>query len=85
MKVSKDQILLFVTAYFQVLFVGANTCFLAAGKFEHSLITGFLISLLWTLNVRRVAFGGWSDRFIYATGAGMGTVSGMTLANYIMN
>lgn len=82
--VTKDRLLLLATAYFQVLFVGANTVFLASGKFEHSLITGFLISLLWTLNVKRVAFGGWTDRLIYATGAGFGTVSGMTIAQLLI-
>ena len=47
------------------------------------LASGFMISFIWTLNVKKVAFGGWRHRFIYATGAMIGTGMGFYLSNFI--
>lgn len=74
---------LFLTALLQVTFVAANVQFIAHGKIIAMLITGFLISLIWTLNIQKVAFGGWVDRITYATGAMFGTGIGYYLSHYI--
>lgn len=75
---------LFLTAVCQVSFVGMQTMFIVHHKVLLLLITGFMISLVWTLNVKRAAFGGWSDRFAYATGAMVGTGIGYYFSNYLV-
>lgn len=75
---------LFLTAILQVLFVSMNVVFISKGMVLPMLLSGFMISFIWTLNVKRVAFGGWTDRFIYATGAMIGTGLGYYLSNFIV-
>lgn len=81
---NKSELGLFFTALLQVFLVSMNVVFIHHDKIIALVITGFLISLVWTLNVKKVAFGGWKDRFIYATGAGVGTLLGYYLSNYIV-
>lgn len=80
---NKSNIGLFLTAFAQVTLVAMNVVFIHKDKVIALIITGFLISLIWTLNVKRVAFGGWKDRFIYAGGAGLGTLFGYYASNLI--
>lgn len=75
---------LFFTALMQVTFVAMNVVFISHALIVPMLITGFLISLVWTLNVKKVAFGGWTDRLIYSTGAMVGTFVGFLSSNYII-
>lgn len=74
---------LFLTAVLQVTFVAMNTVFITSGRIGLMLVTGFMISLIWTLNVKKVVFGGWPDRFVYATGAMCGTGIGYFIAQYL--
>lgn len=76
---------LFLTAMLQVTFVAMNVLFISKGMWIPMLITGFMISLIWTLNVKKIAFGGWMDRFVYATGAMCGTGIGYFLSSYIIH
>ncbi len=71
---------LFLTALLQVTFVAMNTVFISRGYIMCMLLTAFMISLIWTINIKRVAFGGWTDRFVYATGAMFGTGFGYLIA-----
>lgn len=71
----------FLYAYAQVTLIALNTWQIANGKIAGALIVGFLISLAWTFNVRRVAFGDAWTRLIYCTGAMCGTGTGIFLAN----
>jgi len=48
-----------------------------------ALIVGSLISLVWTFNVKRAAFGDWGTRMIYCTGAMAGTATGLLAAGWI--
>lgn len=75
---------LFFTAFLQVTFVAMNVVFISNNQLILLLITGFMISLIWTLNVKKVAFGNWVDRFTYAFGAMMGTGTGYYLSNYLI-
>lgn len=70
-------------AYTQVMLVVINTWQVAHQKFFEAIIVGFLISLVWTFNVKRVAFGEWKTRLIYCFGASLGTASGLLITNYI--
>lgn len=78
-----DRTLLFTTGFVQVLLVALNTWQIANDHLVGAVIVGFLISLTWTFNVKRIAFGTHADRFIYAGGAALGTLSGLLLAKAI--
>jgi hypothetical protein len=71
---------MFSMAWLQVSLISANTWFIASMMVIPALVCGFAISLVWTLNVKRVAFGGWADRFVYAGGACLGTATGLFIA-----
>ena len=47
------------------------------------LITGFLISIIWTFNVKKIAFSALGDRVAYAAGAATGTLIGFELSHYL--
>jgi len=80
----KERLLLFITAVCQVTFVAMNVQFISSHKIMPMLITGFMISFVWTLNIKRVVFGGWWDRIIYATGAMIGTGLGYLISSSII-
>ncbi|MBX3288344.1 MAG: hypothetical protein KF855_03270 [Acidobacteria bacterium] len=76
----KDNAALFGTGFIQVLLVCVNTWQIAHAKWLGVFVVGFLISYVWTWNVKKVAFGGQKDRFIYALGAAVGAVAGLMIA-----
>jgi hypothetical protein len=80
---SKAKWVLFLTAMMQVTFVAMNVTFIAHGEIIPMLLTGFMISLIWTLNVKRVALGNWLDRITYANGAMFGTGLGYIISHWI--
>lgn len=80
----KNELTLFTTALVQVALVAANVIFISHGMIVPMLITGFLISFVWTLNVKKVAFGTFRDRFIYASGAMAGTAIGYYLTQILI-
>ncbi len=75
---------LFFTALFQVSFVSMNVIFISKGLIIPMLVTGFAISFLWTLNVRKAAFGTWKERVVYSTGAMTGTYIGYIVSNLFL-
>ncbi len=79
----KEQIKLFITGFIQVFLTAMNIVFITNKSVLPLIITGFLISYIWTINVRRIAFGTHVDRIIYATGAAIGTYVGYMCANFI--
>ena len=74
---------IFATGWLQVALVVLNTWQIANGKIAGAVLVGFLISLVWTLNVRTAAFGGWGSRIIYCLGAASGTLTGLTATTLI--
>jgi len=74
---------LFLTAYIQVLLVAVNTWQISHQKYVGAVIVGFLISLAWSFNVRRVAFATWKERVVYSAGAALGTISGLFASHLI--
>ena len=73
-------IALAATGFIQVLLVTFQTWLIARERIGMVFGVGFLISLTWTFNVKRVALGGWPDRIAYATGAGCGALAGLLVA-----
>jgi hypothetical protein len=71
---------LFITAFLQVFFVSANTYFLARVNWIGVAVCGWMISFLWSSNVRKISIGNMKDRIIYSSGAMCGGLVGLYLA-----
>lgn len=76
---------LFLTGMVQVTLVALNTYQVSHKRVFGALVVGFLISIVWTLNVKRIAIGSWLDRVAYASGAMTGTGMGMLLSDLFYN
>ena len=80
----KDRKILFLTAFSQVCFVAMNIHFISKGMVLPMIVTGFMISLIWSVNVGKVAFGNFYDKLVYASGAAFGTYVGFYLSKMII-
>jgi hypothetical protein len=76
---------LFLTGFAQVFLVTVQTFFIAKVFYMGVLIVGFLISIVWSWNVKKVAFGSKADRVLYSSGAACGAVCGLFLSQIIYN
>lgn len=76
---------LFITGFTQVFFVAINTFFISKAIYGGVLICGFLISFVWSWNVKKVAFGNIQDRIWYSCGAGIGSFFGLIVSVEIFN
>ncbi len=68
---------LFITGFVQVFFVAVNTFLISRMLYAGVFVFGFLISFVWSWNVKRVAFGTIKDRLWYSLGAGTGSLAGL--------
>jgi hypothetical protein len=80
----KNVLKLFSTGFIQVFFVAVNTYFLSKSFFAGVFICGFLISFIWSWNVKKIAFGTIHDRIAYASGAGFGSLVGLVISKFII-
>lgn len=80
----RDEIKLFTTGFIQVFFVAVNTYFLSKIFYLGVFFCGFMISFIWSWNVKKVAFGTTSDRIVYALGAAFGSVVGLLVSTLIL-
>jgi uncharacterized membrane protein len=72
-----SNISIFALGAVQVALVSLNTYQIANRHWVSAFIVGFLISFVWTFNVRSIVFGGLSGQLIYALGASFGTIVGL--------
>jgi hypothetical protein len=79
----KSKLILFSTGFVQVFFVAVNTYFLAKENYLGVLAASFMISLIWSFNVKKVAFGSLVDRLSYAIGAAAGSVFGLFSSSFL--
>ena len=68
---------LFLTGFVQVFFVAVNTVFLSNSNYWGVSIFSFLISFVWTFNVKKIAFGNFLDKIVYSIGAMTGSLLGL--------
>ena len=80
-----NKIKLFSTGFLQVFFVSANTYFLAREQYMGVAMASFMISFIWTYNVKKVAFGSFWDKIIYSLGATAGALLGLFISKNIIN
>lgn len=71
---------LFLTGFVQVFFVAINTYFLSKEFYIGVFVCGTIISLIWSWNVKKVAFGTLRDRLFYSFGAGCGSLFGLIVS-----
>ena len=76
---------LFTSGFLQVFFVAMNTFFIHKEFYIGVFVCSFLISWLWSMNVKKIAFGNNKDRFIYASGAAVGSIFGLIVASCVKN
>jgi hypothetical protein len=76
---------LFITGFFQVFLVTINTYFIFKEFFIGVFFGSLTISLIWSWNVKRIAFGSFKDRLYYSLGAGVGSILGLILSKFFFN
>jgi len=74
---------LYISGVVQVLLVVVNTVLISHQKPLGIFFVGGLISLVWSWNVKRVAFGNWKERITYSLGAGSGSLAGYYLGSIL--
>ncbi len=74
---------IFFMGFLQVFLISCNTYFIAQRNFAGATIMGFLISFVWSGNVKKVALGTMQDRVKYSLGASMGSLLGLVAGNAI--
>lgn len=82
----KDNINVFITGFLQVILVCLNTYQIANYIITNSvktlfgiIVVGFLISFVWTFNVKKVALGSITARLLYSSGAAIGSAIGVLI------
>lgn len=74
---------IFFTSFIQVFFVSANTYMITQKNYLGILICSFLISLLWTINVKNISVSNTKQKIIYASGAACGSIFGVIISSTI--
>lgn len=74
---------LFTTGFLQVFFVALNTWLITQQNYVGVLIVGFIISFIWSFNIKKVAFGTMKDRIVYSLGASLGGVCGLLIGGMV--
>ena len=79
----KNSLQLFGTGMLQVFFVAINTVFLSKSIYLGVGLAAFMISMVWSYNVKKVVFGTLIDRVAYAAGASAGSLLGLYASEYL--
>lgn len=76
---------LFCTGFLQVFFVAINTYLIGKEFYLGIAMVGFLISFIWSWNIKKIAFGTIKDRLLYSSGAGIGASAGVYITVFLYN
>lgn len=74
---------LITTGFLQVFFVAINTWLITKQQYIGVIIVSFLISFIWSFNVKKVAFGTLKDRLVYSLGAAIGGLTGLFIGQFL--
>lgn len=74
---------LFFTAMVQVFFTSIQVIFLTKRLFIGVAIASFLISFIWSFNVKQIAFSGMKSRVFYSLGAMTGALIGLLFSSLL--
>ena len=72
----------FFSAMLQIFLVSTNTYLVANGFMISAGIVGFLLSWVWSWNIKRIAISSNMERLIYCLGAGVGTSFGVAFMTH---
>lgn len=72
-----DKLKLCGTGILQVYFVAINTVFLSKEIYLGVLFAAFAISMVWSYNIKKIAFGTLAERIWYSSGATIGSLLGL--------
>ena len=78
-----QKVKIFCTAFVQVFFVCINIKFISSNNLAKTFLSSFLINLLWTINIRKMAFSNNIERLIYSLGAASGSLSGLIILKHL--
>jgi hypothetical protein len=70
---------LLIAAILQTGLASLNVYQIANGKYLQAAIVGFFILLIWSYNVKKIAFGTLLDRIVYSIGGSIGTGLGIII------
>lgn len=73
----------FFQSFFQIALVSISTVLITKHLYFGVFVVAFLISLLWTFNVSRIAVSTIKQKLIYSLGAGTGAVCGLLLTQLL--
>ena len=76
---------LFITGFLQVFCVTIQTWFISQFYPPGVALFGFMISFIWSFNVKKIAFGGMMDRIVYSSGASAGAVIGLYFGRILLH
>lgn len=74
---------LFITGFVQVYFVAINTVFLSKQLYIGVFFAAFMISMVWSWNIKKIAFGSMKDRIYYSLGATAGSMIGLYTSSFL--
>ena len=74
---------LFMTGVVQVYFVAINTVFLSKELYVGVFFAAFMISMVWSYNIKKIVFGTITDRVLYSLGATAGSLLGLFTSNIL--
>lgn len=77
LKIKKHLVSIFFSSLLQIFFVSVNTILISKEMIIQAGVCGFLLSLVWTFNIRRIGLASWGERISYCLGAGIGTSGGI--------
>jgi hypothetical protein len=80
----KTWLKLFFTGFVQVYFVAINTVFLSKELYIGVFFAAFMISMVWSWNIKKIAFGSIKDRIFYSFGATAGSMLGLYSSSFIL-
>lgn len=74
---------LFLTGFFQIFLVTIQMWSIANRKYISAVSVAFIISFLWTFNVKKIAFGNMRKRLVYSLGAMVGAAVGLVFSRWV--
>lgn len=76
---------LFMTGVIQVYFVAINTVFLSKELYVGVFFAAFMISMVWSYNIKKIVFGTMTDRVLYSLGATVGSLLGLFTSGLLVD
>jgi len=74
---------LLTTGFIQVFFVAANTYLIAQRLYVGIFVAAFMISIIWSWNIKKIAISTIQERITYSFGAALGSVCGVMAMDFL--